>query len=572
MSDLALSGLVSGVDWRSIVDQLVELERIPVRRLQAEQSEISTKLDRYTLLKTKLGSLQSSADSLSESSLFGQRSATTSSASSSVSALAAANTAVGSYDLSVTQVASRTRLAGGTNIGSAIDSTGTLAAQNFFPSITGGTITINGQSLTIDTADSLDDVVTQIDDLTGVSASLDGGTGRITIADDGAEALHLGHSGDTSNLLTVLGLFSDGTSSVESRSLTEMGQVSLDASVNAAGLGVTPTDGSFKINGVEISYTTSDSLRNIIDRVNASEAGVTMAYDPADDRFTLTNRQAGSLGQTIEDVSGGLLGALGLEETATGASFSFGENAEFSLNGANFTSVGNTLDADVHGIEGLTLTLSENAAASVSTPLTETIAVEADTSSARSQIESFVASYNDVQDFIEEQTKVTVGDEGSVEAATFAGSLEWASLSSTLRSQVFGTVSSLAGGDVTRLESLGIDFRDGTDKLEIADSDKLDAALAEDATAVATLFSDSSEGLAVKLETFVEGYIDTDGTWQTQVDNLNNQTSSIDEQIERLERFVESRREQMEASWIRMEEMQAQLNQQQAALTRAFPS
>ena len=39
--DLSLSGLASGFDWKSVVDQLVEIERAPQRRARSEQYDVS---------------------------------------------------------------------------------------------------------------------------------------------------------------------------------------------------------------------------------------------------------------------------------------------------------------------------------------------------------------------------------------------------------------------------------------------------------------------------------------------------------------------------------------------------
>jgi len=38
--ELGLSGLASGFEWKSVVDQLVEVERAPQRRARREQYEV----------------------------------------------------------------------------------------------------------------------------------------------------------------------------------------------------------------------------------------------------------------------------------------------------------------------------------------------------------------------------------------------------------------------------------------------------------------------------------------------------------------------------------------------------
>ena len=46
---MKLTGLASGFDWQPIVDQLIDLERSSVRRLEREKSENDSKVSiRYT--------------------------------------------------------------------------------------------------------------------------------------------------------------------------------------------------------------------------------------------------------------------------------------------------------------------------------------------------------------------------------------------------------------------------------------------------------------------------------------------------------------------------------------------
>ena len=49
-----LSGLASGFDWNSMVDQLTDLERLPQKRLLLEQSALFEKKNTYSSLSTEL--------------------------------------------------------------------------------------------------------------------------------------------------------------------------------------------------------------------------------------------------------------------------------------------------------------------------------------------------------------------------------------------------------------------------------------------------------------------------------------------------------------------------------------
>ena len=56
--ELNLSGLASGFDWKSMVDQLTDLERLPQKRLLAQQSGIFEKKSTYSSLTTELNVLK----------------------------------------------------------------------------------------------------------------------------------------------------------------------------------------------------------------------------------------------------------------------------------------------------------------------------------------------------------------------------------------------------------------------------------------------------------------------------------------------------------------------------------
>jgi hypothetical protein len=81
--------------------------------------------------------------------------------------------------------------------------------------------------------------------------------------------------------------------------------------------GYAVTDGSFELNGETIAVNASDSLNDVLDRINASDAGVTAAYDTNTEKITLTQETTGS-GPTVvfNNDTSGFLAAMKLD-TAT---------------------------------------------------------------------------------------------------------------------------------------------------------------------------------------------------------------------------------------------------------------
>jgi flagellar hook-associated protein 2 len=71
--DLGISGLVSGFDWRSFVDQMVEIERAPQQRMRSEQSLLQQRNTSYSNIKTQLEKLKALSDSLKDPLFFDSR-------------------------------------------------------------------------------------------------------------------------------------------------------------------------------------------------------------------------------------------------------------------------------------------------------------------------------------------------------------------------------------------------------------------------------------------------------------------------------------------------------------------
>jgi flagellar hook-associated protein 2 len=89
--DLGLSGLASGFDWRTLVEQLVDVERTPQKRLVSEAQAIQTRKTAYDSVNTQLSVLQNRIDELNDADLFDSRLA-----SSSDEELASVSASVGS--------------------------------------------------------------------------------------------------------------------------------------------------------------------------------------------------------------------------------------------------------------------------------------------------------------------------------------------------------------------------------------------------------------------------------------------------------------------------------------------
>ncbi|MEZ5277737.1 MAG: flagellar filament capping protein FliD [Opitutaceae bacterium] len=566
--DLSLSGLASGFDWKTVVDQLIAVERVPQNRVRSEKSQNTTELGALADLKTRLTELQDTAKGLNESALYDRRATSLSNEDLNWTAGAADGTPAGTYSFSVEQVATRTLRSGAANVGGSIsansDVSGLLLSNlRMGTEITDGRFHINGEAVDVELTDTLQDIFDKIATATNgqVSASYDQATDRITLS--GTGEVVLGGGNDTSNFLFATQLYNNGTGNVTSSA--PLGTVDLDQPIATSGLlPVTAVDadgnGRFFVNGTEITFNVNtDSVRTLMSRINTSEAGATIRYDSRDDRFIMENAITGDRGLVLTEDAGGLLDSLGL---LAGSSLTRGRNAEVRVNGGPvLIAADNTFDETLHGIKGLSVTAQ--------TEGTQTVTVTSDTEDLKAQVNDFIAKYNGVQAYIEAQTAITIGEDGKVTTSTLTSNREVDEIGRRLRSLVFGDGSALAGA-IRRLDDIGIGFASEGTTLEIRDQATLDNALAGQLDLVKTLFSDSTGGLAKRLDTFIGNITATDGTLDTQIKTIEKENRSLDEQIAAIERRLTQQREALTASFIRMEEAQSSMNSQLQALNNAI--
>src|SRR5688500_10597184 len=169
--DLGVSGLASGFDWRTFVDQIVEVERTPQLRLLQEQGLIEQRKVAYGAINTQLAVLQNRITVLKDPTLFDSRSNGVSN-EDAASVTASAGAPLGKFTVNVTQLATAAKLNGASNIGRPISNTSdvsavVLSSAGFATSVTAGTFTVNGEQISIEATDTLQDVFTAIETATG---------------------------------------------------------------------------------------------------------------------------------------------------------------------------------------------------------------------------------------------------------------------------------------------------------------------------------------------------------------------------------------------------------------------
>ena len=595
--DMSISGLASGFDWKSVVDQLTAVERTPQNAVRIEQSTLAKRRDALGQIASQLNDLQTKASALGESSLYTRRTVSTS--DSTVASVSAATGAVtGSYSINVATLATPASWLGASsgiisplhsldvntytgNPPVAVNSaTGpVLSEAGWGSSLTAGTVTIGRRNasgvvtnttVTVATTDTLKGLLVKLDAAIGSTRNVSGSTGgatystsndQVTLAPVAGESLILGAPSDTSNLLSCLKLFTpaSGASAVSDSKLGSLKLASALSSqplVTPLAYGTTATTGTFSINGVSIDYSSSSTLSSVLNSINDSAAGVQASFDSGMNRIVLKNKEPGNRGVVLSESSGSnFLTAFGLT-SLKGGTLSSGTDLVYSINGgATAKARSNTItDAD-SGLTGLTITASKVG--------TTTIASANDTGAVRSAVDALISSVNRVQSLISSLTVSNRDAAGKITAGVLAYDQTVFQLGSNLRSLLAPQLSGGPSTTIRGLTDLGYSTSGYTNELSATNSAALTGALSGQLTEVQKFFSTTTTGLSARITTFVKPMVDEiSGTLPQRQKGLTEQSTRLDEQLVAMERRVQANRERLLAGFRAMEAAQAKSNSQ----------
>ena len=595
--DMSISGLASGFDWKSVVEQLTTVERAPQATVRTEQTTLANRRSALGQIATQLTDLQTKATALGDSSLYNRRSV--SSSDTTIASVSAADGAVtGSYSINVTTLATPSSWLGATSgiispLHSAdiritytgnpslpvnTDTGPVLSAAGWGSTLTAGTVTIGVQdsagavtntTVTVATTDTLKDVLVKLDTAIGTpgGATYSRANDQVTLARTDGKSLILGSASDTSNLLSCLKLFTpdSGASAV---SASKLGSLKLSGSLSSQPLvtpltyGTTATTGAFSINGVSIDYSSSSTLASVLNSINDSAAGVQASFDSGLNRIVLKNKEAGNRGVVLaQSGSSNFLTAFGL--TGTGSSLSSGTDLTYKINGevTPKKARSNTIKDSDSGLTGLTITASKVG--------TTTINSANDTGAARSAVDALVSSVNKVQSLISSLTVSNRDAAGKITAGVLAYDQTIFQLGSSLRGLLGLQLSGGPSTTIRGLADLGYSTTGYTNELTATNSATLNTALSSQLSEVQKFFSTSTTGLSERITSFVKPMVDeTSGTLPQRQKGLTEQSSKLDDQLVAMERRVQSNRERLLTGFRAMEAAQAKSNSQMQFLNQ----
>ena len=134
---------------------------------------------------------------------------------------------------------------------------------------------------------------------------------------------------------------------------------------------------------------------------------------------------------------------------------------------------------------------------------TVTVTIGSDTEKIKTAVNDFLTEYNKTQSLIDTATASSTDAQGKVTAGILAGKGDADEIAGKLRSLAYNPVTGLSTS-LTQLGSLGIDSNGTDNSLTLADADKLTAALTTNLEAVKQLFTDPTNGIAVRLADYAD--------------------------------------------------------------------
>lgn len=232
-------------------------------------------------------------------------------------------------------------------------------------------------------------------------------------------------------------------------------------------------------NSVDISIAATDTLANVVEKINGAGAGVTasLVTDASGVRLSMRSTATGEANGfrvTAVDPSGGGNGpgiavmAFDPPNGATAMRLMQGSaDAKATVNGIAVTSTSNVLTGVIDG-----LTMNLNKVTGLSTGTAVNLSASADTASVQTAIKTFASAYNAMVSYLSSQTKYDATSKSG-------GTLQGDSAATNLQARLRGMVGAASGASASfgRLSDIGLQVqRDGT--LSVSQT-KLDAATSQ---------------------------------------------------------------------------------------------
>ena len=458
------------------------------------------------------------------------------------------------------------------------------------------------------------------------------GKGRISVTTDGNSLAFKtttpGGAEDNSSTLSILsgaGLVGEG--GVFGIAAGASNRINLSASVDKAGFKTADfsdslkDDGSYylSINGVEIEGITKDStVKEIVEKINNSKAGVKVSYQSISDQFVLTSTENGAAGEIKFDTNAGgkqNLAELMFGTPKEGTNYTKGQDAILSVSypGSN-QKIEITRSSNSFDLDGINVTLKgtfgyDKNGAEISDTEAVTFTGSVDSENTTKTVKEMIEAFNDILKLVntEVSTKpnrkyAPLTDEQKEELSDKTIE-KWEEKAKTgllfadndLRMMANSMRTVINAADRSKLSEMGITVSDSysdNGKL-VFDEAKFKAALEKDPEAVkevlnrsATDSGDTSQaGLLTRISSIMDRYGKTTGATKgvlveragsvhapTSIlkNSLQKQLDSIDTYIDKLNDKLKTEQDRYISQFTSLETLINQMNSQSSYLSSMF--
>ncbi len=577
---IQFSGLGSGLDFNSWIEQLVEAKKLStITPLETKKTDLENQSSALSTIKTSFTALQSalknftSVISGTSNDIWGKTNVTSSN-DAYVSATSSSGLATGNIKISVEQLATST-VAQGTTVPGKLINEDTKYSEVGNNQAKGGAFSfyVDNKKYEIEIDkdnDTLGDIANKINDVSGgkVNAKIND-DGTFEIAATNGEKISLGGFSDTSNFASIMKLTEATDTGYKSAYTLTSFLTNKPLTSEQSGLSQPVSEGTIKINGVEFEITESTALQDLINKINSTEeAKVSAKYDTLTNKLIFTSKETGEFNISLEAEGTNFFDVFGLTKDGALAegSQTLGQNAIVTVDGNKIVSSSNTITSESSGISGLTITAKKVTDGSDDNKTTEVnLNVESDLTDVKNAIKEFVDAYNKVT----EQIKEATAQDGYLEM-----DINLRGLQNELRNMLSSFVSD--NGSFGMLSQIGIST--GEAGLSVDDSattlkfdeKAFDEAWAKDSTSVRNLISGGTtrnkNGIFDKMVEKVNNTLDvTTGMFTVKSDSISRLLSAQEDRITRAYESLDAYETQLTRQFQHMDEMIAKMQQQYSA-------
>jgi flagellar hook-associated protein 2 len=543
--NLSLSGLASGIDTSSIVDQLMQIEQRPRIMLALKQKQEQNRQQQLKDIDLRLTTLKGLAQDLKSPGLYADVQTVSSSDASKVDAVRVSGAGTGGSQVSVQRLASSQQ-----------------RSYQFASSASDTTLSVTSGATTFDiTIPGGSDVQGAVDAINSAAGSPVYAAAVTDQADPTKKLIVL-----SSKSPGTTGDFSvSGTSTASVRELVARGKTHAAAGAEKSYSYTPPAAATtVQIDGVnDFTITAGSDLASAASQINAQSTKVNASV--FDGRLVLTSKTTGA---SSAFALSGNTGVLDGEIARAGADAIDVSTlkAQYSVDGATYYADSNVV---TDGIPGLQLTLK----ATTTTPITVTVGSPgADQNAIKAKIKAYVDQYNSTVDFIRGKLSEQRVVNPQTDAEYMKGLLFGDPGLSTILSSLRQAASDVIPGSDTQpnpatmnmLSQIGVSTggpASGTSspdavagKLSIDDA-KLTSALASDPMGVRRLLGGVSgvDGFAQRIENLLHPVVDTDGVFDGRVKSSADSIKSMQDQLDDMDRRLALRQAALKAKFTAME-------------------